>query len=284
MTGSPTLVAEIGCNHGGYLDTALRQAELAVESGADVVKFQKRHIPDEDDPLLDRPYDGPHSYGRTYREHRLQLELTLQEHRILRDHVRRLGARYASSVWDIPSLDGITSLDPAYVKIPSAVNSDGQLLVAARDEWAGAVHVSLGMTTAAEEQAIIDTFAESPGRLRLYACTSAYPTPPEDLVLMEIVRLRHRPPELHAVGFSGHHEGLEPDLAAFALGATLIERHFTDDRGRPGRDQALSLTPPEFGALRRALDRLAPALEYRHSEILPSERPTRARLKHVPSH
>jgi N-acetylneuraminate synthase len=275
------IVAEIGCNHEGSLATARSQLRLAAEAGADVVKFQKRNVDEHlDAERLSAPYTGRNSFGATYREHRQRLELSLDDHAVLRADAAELGVGYACSVWDESSAREMATLDPAYLKIPSAANTDPGLLATVLDVWGGEIHVSLGMTTRAELRSICDVLAPAMSRTVLYACTSAYPVAPEDLSLLEISWLRTLDPAPALVGFSGHHSGIVPDVAAVALGAGIIERHVTDDRGRRGSDQALSLLADELATLRENVDMVAAGLRTRPAGLLACELPARSKLKY----
>ena len=116
--------------------------------------------------------------------------------------------------------------------------------------------------------------------LVLYACTSGYPVPFEDVCLLEVQRLREAyGADVHAVGFSGHHLGIAADVAALALGAQYVERHFTLDRTSKGTDHAASLEPDGMRKLARDLRNVAKALTYKPSDVLPIEETQREKLK-----
>lgn len=281
MSREPVIVAEIGCNHGGSLELALSLMRLAAEAGATVVKFQKRDPGAMPQEQIERPYLGRNSFGQTYGEHRRALELSLADHHTLRDAADRLNVGYACSVWDPESVKAVVQLGPQYIKVPSAENSNPLLLQAVREHWTGDIHVSMGMTSADEERIISREFDGLWHRVVLYACTSAYPTEPSDLALLEITRIKEVFSELLAVGFSGHHVGYHADLAALALGAQYIERHFTDDRARRGTDHAISLLPSELLELGGALRQLAPSLRYKAQRVLPAEQEARDKLKYT---
>ncbi len=283
-----TLIAEIGCNHMG--DMALARQFIDVAAGfcqVPIVKFQKRH---NRTLLSESQYNAPHpvpqnAFGDTYGAHREYLEFDLEQHRELQRYCNDKGIGYACSVWDLPSLDEIGSLDPPHIKIPSATNTNLELLEAACRHYRGQIHISLGMTTREEEKAILEV-CRTHDRTRdvvLYACTSGYPIDASDAYLLEISRLREAYlDELAAVGFSGHHKGISLDVAAFTLGATYIERHFTLDRTWKGTDHAASLEPDGMRRLQRDLTNVAEALQERTVEILPIEEPQRVKLKWTP--
>ena len=282
---APTLIAEIGCNHMGDLEIAKRFIEVA-GSFCEVqnVKFQKRS---NRDLLPPEQFDAPHpvpsnSFGDTYGAHREYLEFTLEEHQKLKDHCDERGMTYATSVWDVPSFREIRTLEPAYLKIPSATNTNLALVEEMCDTFGGQIHVSLGMTTRAEEELLMETFRSHgrAGDVVLYACTSGYPIQASEAFLLEIPRLIEAyGDEAHAIGYSGHHNGIGLDAVAYTLGATYIERHFTLDRTWKGTDHAASLEPDGLRRLQRNLVQAGEALASRPQEILPIEEPQRAKLK-----
>ena len=282
---APKVIAEIGCNHKGDLAVAKEMIQVAATfCDADVVKFQKR-TPRE--LLSSEQYRAPHpnpqnSYGKTYGEHREVLEFTIDQHRELLDYCGELGVAYSTSVWDLTSAREIAALKPTLIKIPSATNLRFDVLNYLCASYEGEIHVSFGMTSHTEEERIVQ-FIEERGRggdLVIYSCTSGYPVAYEDLCLLEIRRLRSAYEDrVKAIGFSGHHLGIAADVAALALGARWIERHFTLDRTWKGTDHAASLEPDGFRNLVRDLRNVALALTEKAEEILPVERVQRAKLK-----
>lgn len=280
----PKVIAEIGCNHKGEMSIAKNLITIAAQSGVEVVKFQKRN---NKELLTDIQYNTPHpnpihSFGETYGAHREYLEFGINEHRELKRFAESLGLTYSTSVWDITSAREITSLNPDLIKVPSACNNHFEMLEVLRDEYAGEVHLSFGMTTKAEEEKIVAFFEhKSQGeRLVLYSCTSGYPVPFDDVCILEVIRIKDRfNKRVKAIGFSGHHLGIAVDIAAFALGAEWIERHFTIDRTWKGTDHAASLEPTGLQKLARDLKATHKALTYKQSDILAIEKIQREKLK-----
>jgi sialic acid synthase SpsE len=281
----PYVIAEIGCNHGGDLDLAKRMISVAATfCEVDAVKFQKR---EPATLLTSEQYRAPHpeprhAFGATYGEHREFLEFDIAQHAQLLAHARACGVTYSTSVWDVPSAKAVVEMAPPFVKVPSATNQHVELLDLLCSEFGGIVHLSLGMTTRAEEERVVALFRER-GRLSdlvLYACTSGYPVPFEDICLLEVQRLVEAyGDDVHAIGFSGHHLGIAADVAALALGARYVERHFTLDRTSKGTDHAASLEPDGMRKLARDLRNVAKALTYKPAEILPIEEAQREKLK-----
>jgi len=282
-----TLIAEIGCNHMGNLAIAKDFIDIAASfCKIRHIKFQKRN------PkvlLTPEQYAAPHpvpynAYGSTYGAHREFLEFDLDQHRELKTYCDSRGMIYSCSVWDMPSFREIISLEPEYIKVPSASNTNRELIEALCRDYPGKVHLSLGMTTRAEEAAVVDLF-RSAGRARdlvLFACTSGYPIEPGEACLLEIQRLRETYGAIvDDIGYSGHHNGIALDVAAYTLGANYIERHLTLDRTWKGTDHAASLEPDGFRRLKRNLEQTAAALTYKSAEILPIEVAPRNKLKWV---
>lgn len=282
----PYIIAEAGCNHMGQMEIAHDLIETAAHfCKADAIKFQKR-CPKE--LLTPEQYNAPHpnpanSYGKTYGEHREFLEFTVEQHAQLKKWCEEAGITYSTSVWDMTSAKEIASLEPDFIKIPSACNNHYEMLQWLCDNYNGEIQLSFGMTTHEEEENVVKLF-EKNGRnkdLVIYNCTSGYPVPFEDVCLLEITRLReqfeHR---VKAIGFSGHHLGIAVDVAAYTLGATYIERHYTLDRTWKGTDHAASLEPDGVRKLVRNLNAVSKALTYKDQEILPIEQVQRDKLKY----
>lgn len=282
----PRVIAEIGCNHKGELEVAKELLTLAKQAGATVGKFQKR-TPKE--LLTPEQYNAPHplphnSFGGTYGQHREFLELSIEDHRILQDHCKSIGLEYSCSVWDTTAAKEIVSLNPILIKVGSPSNQHWEMQKVLRDEYAGEVHISTGMTTKEEIDKLVNFWEEGTGdaknRIVLYNCTSGYPVPFEDVCMLDIRMLyqkySHR---VKAIGFSGHHLGIAIDVAAYALGASWIERHFTKDRTWKGTDHAASLEPGGLGRLVRDLQATYKCMTYKQKDILDLELDQRAKLK-----
>ena len=285
MDIKPIIIAEIGCNHGGNMELA--QEMIKIASGfckVDVVKFQKRT---NRELLSPEEYNAPHpnpvnSFGATYGEHREFLEFNKEQHEQLLQWSNKEGVEYSTSVWDLTAAKEMSALKPHMLKIPSACNLDFEMYQYLCDHFPGEIHISLGMTTHAEEDKIMEFFSKGNRNkdIVLYSCTSGYPVPFEDICLLEIERIKTRyGKDVKAIGFSGHHLGIAVDIAALALGATYFERHFTLDRTSKGTDHAASLEPDGMRKLSRDLRATAKALTYKKEEILDIEKVQRKKLK-----
>jgi N-acetylneuraminate synthase len=280
------VIAEIGCNHKGDMDIAKELIQMAkIFCKADIVKFQKRT---NKDLLTEEQYNAPHpnpmhSYGDTYGEHREFLEFTVEQHRELRDYCDEIGIEYSTSVWDLNSAKEIASLKPKLIKIPSACNNNFEMLEWLAKNYQGEIHVSTGMTTKQEIEDIINFFAKFDRNkdLVIYSCTSGYPVPFEDISLLEITNLKEKYGALvKEIGFSGHHLGIAADIAAYTLGATYIERHYTLDRTWKGTDHSASLEPDGLRRLCRDLKAVNKALTFKKQDILDIEKVQREKLKY----
>lgn len=281
----PRVMAEIGCNHKGDMEIAHEMIRIAAQvCRADAVKFQKRN-PRE--LLSETEYNAPHpnpmhAYGPTYGAHREFLEFNLDQHRQLKEWCEEAGTTYSTSVWDMTSAREIASLNPRLIKIPSACNTHFEMLGYLCDNYGGELHLSFGMTTRREEEAVVGFF-EARARhkqLVLYSCTSGYPVAFEDVCLMEITRLQHAyGGRCKSIGFSGHHLGIAADVAAMALGAEWFERHFTLDRTWKGTDHAASLEPDGLRKLARDLRNVWTSMRFKSTELLPVEQVQRRKLK-----
>ncbi len=280
----PKLIAEIGCNHKGDIKIAKELIVLAKQAGAFAVKFQKRN-PKE--LLNEAQYNAPHpnpknSYGKTYGEHREFLEFSKAQHKELQEYAKNVGIIYSTSVWDSTSAKEMIELDPPFLKVPSGCNTNYELLEILRDDYSGEIHISLGMSTQKEIEKIIELFSKNHKtyNLVLYACTSGYPIKAQDACLLEIFALwKKYKDKVKSIAYSGHHLGINLDIAAYTLGASYIERHFTKNKTWKGTDHSASLEPNELKALVNALNETYAALRLKKQEILDIELEQRNKLK-----
>jgi sialic acid synthase len=272
------IVAEIGCNHQGNFDHAISMILAAKNSGANYIKLQKRNnkecLPHH---MKNVPHPNPcHSFGKTYFLHRESLELTLSQHKEISVFCNKQNIGYACSVWDLTSAADIISLQPDYIKIPSAQNTNFDLLSFVYNNFTRDVHISLGMTTAEERHKIFSVIDKYKDRTVVYWTTSEYPVPFNRIYLKELLKLKNSFPR---VGFSGHHLGIAIDIAAYALGIEFLERHFTLDRTWKGSDHAASLEPSGMQKLVRDILATEQALAYKDVEMTDVEKEARHKLK-----
>ena len=283
----PKIIAEIGCNHKGEIELAREMIGIAATfSKCDVVKFQKRS---NKELLTTEEYNALHpnpqnSYGDTYGAHREFLEFDVNQHQQLQQWCREFGVGYSTSVWDLTSAKEIASLRPEFIKIPSACNLNFRMLEFLASNYDGDIHISVGMTTPEEQEQIVQLMEKcnAANRVVLYACTSGYPVPFEQVCLLELQALKERfGLRIKEIGFSGHHLGIAADIAAVALGASWVERHFTLDRTWKGTDNAASLEPDGLRRLVRDVRAVSLALTLKDTPILEIEKPQRNKLKRI---
>lgn len=270
------LVAEAGVNHNGDPALARRLVEVAARAGADAVKFQKRSVRDIlIRAALEAPYVKPNSLGATYGEHRERLELPEEAYRELADLCRKQNLTLLVSPWDPGSADFVDELGVPAFKIASADVTNLPLVdhVARKGK---PIIMSTGMSDMDEIADAVAAVRRHHDQLVLLQCTSAYPSDNADLNLRAIETLRRAFGA--PVGYSGHERGLAPTEAAVALGACVVERHFTLDRTLPGPDHAASLEPRGLELLIRNVRNIEAALGSPDKRLLPSERPVRERL------
>lgn len=268
------LIAEAGVNHNGDMDMALTLVDAAAEAGADAVKFQTfsaDRLVTKQAPKAKYQLETTDQTESQYQMLK-KLELSEEAHRLLLARCQQKGVLFLSSPFDETSADLLESLDvPAY-KIPSGeITNHPYLAYVARK--GRPVILSTGMSSLGEVEAAVQTIAAAGNPpLVLLHCVSQYPAPPEELNLraMHTLEAAFGVP----VGFSDHTEGIEMPLVAVALGAAVIEKHFTLDRSLPGPDHCASLEPDELQRLAQGMRRVQAALGDGRKLPTPSERNT----------
>jgi sialic acid synthase len=263
------IVAEIGCAHAGSVSRAIHLTHLAASNGADYVKFQKRNpYTSTPDHLKNSPHPNPNfAYGKTYLDHRVNLELTIDDHIIIRDVAHASNIKYGCSVWDIDSASGIISINPDLIKIPSACNMNFELIDYCLDNSDNDIHISLGMTDRDQREMIFNKLYKHSSRLVVYHCVSEYPCPFERMHLLGIKEIQDHG---FRSAFSNHGYGIAVDIAAMMLGAEFDERHFIDDRAFRHTDAAASLEPDGLKKLKRDItavySSISPRIDMTHEE------------------
>ena len=254
----PWLIAEAGVNHNGRLDLALRLVDAAARAGADAVKFQTFRA----EALASSSAPQAAYQRRSGRSSQLEmlkrLELSPEAHRKVRARCRARGVEFLSTPFDEASADFLDALGVRAFKIASPDAANPRLLAhVARKRKP--VFLSTGMCTLAEVRDAVRTLKAGGARgIAVLHCVSSYPTPPDQANLRAIPTLA-RALKL-PVGYSDHTTGLEASFAAAALGARVIEKHFTLDKSLPGPDHAMSLDPGELARLASGLRLVAAEL------------------------
>ena len=243
--GHPTyVVAEIGINHNGDLDIAKELIQAAKDSGVDAVKFQKRTpevcVPKEQQAQM---RETPWGYI-SYLDYRYKVEFNEQQYHEIDALCKQIGLDWFASVWDQESVDFMEKFSPVCYKLPSASLTDHELLLKIRKTGRPMI-LSTGMSTADQIKKAVEVVGLD--NLLITHSTSAYPCDPHELNLKMIQTLRE---EFSCpIGYSGHEVGLVTSVVAVAMGACMVERHFTLDRAMWGSDQAASVEPGGFRKL-----------------------------------
>ena len=270
------IVAEAGVNHNGSVAEAKQLIKVASEVNADAVKFQKRTVEDIlTREALQRPYVGPNSYGPTYGEHRQKLELTDAAYEELKQHAAEHDIFFLASAWDLKSAEFLDTLGVPAFKVASADVTNLPLLERIA-HTRKPVLLSSGMSTLEEIGEALDVIRACHEQVVLLHCVSTYPTEPEDVNLRVLRTLRETFDVV--VGYSGHEQGIIVSQAAVALGAAVIERHFTLDWTARGPDHEASLQPDGFKKLVTGIRKVEQALGRPEKNMLESELTVRHRL------
>jgi len=245
------IIAEIGINHNGDMDICKQLIDVAKDSGANCVKFQKRDVNEVyTQEFLDSSRESP--WGTTQREQKLGLEFDAGQYQEIEDYCKEQGFEWFASAWDINSQKFLRQFDLKYNKVASAMIVHTELLKEIASEGKH-TFISTGMTTYDDIQTAVDIFRKVGCSFELMHTVSTYPMKDDDANLNMINTLRERFD--CNVGYSGHEVGLAVSYAAAALRITSLERHITLDRSMYGSDQSASVEPPGFkqlvGAIRK---------------------------------
>jgi sialic acid synthase len=264
------VIAEVGHNHQGSVDTAKQMFEEAKRCGADAVKLQKRDNRSlYTSEFFHKPYEHENSFGRTYGEHREALEFGRAEYQELIDFTRELGITFLATAFDQRSADFLADLDvPAY-KLASGDLSNIPLLKHVA-EIGKPMIISTGAATIDDVMRAYDAVKPINPEVALLQCTANYPANWEELDLRVIETYREMFPD-SVVGLSSHDNGIAMPVAAYVLGARIIEKHFTLNRAMKGTDHVFSLEPQGLRKLVRDLRRIEVALGDGTKSMYPSE-------------
>ena len=265
------VIAEIGHNHQGSLAKARELFREAKQAGANAVKLQKR----DNRGLYTRAaynksYDNENSFGSTYGEHREFLEFGHKEYVELQRYARELDIDFFATAFDIASADFLASLDVPALKIASGdLKSTPLLEHVAR--FGKPVVISTGGALIDDVQRAYETLMAINPSVGILQCTAGYPAAFEELDLRVIEQYRQRFPAA-VIGYSGHDNGIAMPVAAYVLGARIVEKHFTLNRAMKGTDHAFSLEPVGLRKMVRDLQRTHTALGDGCKKIYDSEK------------
>lgn len=273
MNNRVLIIAEAGVNHNGDMALAKRLIDAAAEAGADLVKFQTFTA----DRLVTRSakkadYQAS-ATGGTQTQHDMlrQLELSAAMHEELIAHCAERNIGFFSTGFDIESIDLLLGLGQSHFKIPSGEISNLPYLRHI-GRLGKSVIVSTGMATLGDIEAALDALEQAGtarGQITVLHCTTEYPTPMNEVNLRAMQSLQTAFGV--AVGYSDHTAGIEVAIAAVAMGARVIEKHFTLDRQLPGPDHLASLEPAELKAMIDAIRNIEVALGDGVKRLTPSE-------------
>lgn len=269
------MVAEIGINHNGSLETAKKLIDVAVDAGCDAVKFQKRTIDVVYTPEdLARPRESV--FGDTNGDLKRGLEFGEKEYQEIDRYCKEKNILWFASPWDEGSVDFLEKFNVPCYKIASASLTDDNLLKYIRSKGKPVI-LSTGMSTVEQIRHAVEVLGEKD--LVLLHCTSTYPGVDEELNLKVIPWLKEQ--FSCPIGYSGHEVGVYSSLAAAVLGACVVERHITIDRAMWGSDQAASLEPQGIIRLVRDIRRFPIWLGDGKKRVFESELPILKKLRRV---
>jgi len=238
----PYVVAEIGHNHMGSVETCKSLIYEAAMAGADAVKLQKRcNETLFTEELFNQPYKNKNSYGNTYGLHRVALEFNKEQYKELIDHAKRLKITLFATPFDFSSLQILEDLDMPFYKIQSA-DVPNLYFISQIAETKKPIIMSTGGATEDEIENAVDLIKKKGNPLAILHCVARYPTRAQDMNLNIISHLK-RKYFLDIIGFSSHYDGILASIGAYMMGAQIIEQHFTLSHTNKGTDHALSLQP-----------------------------------------
>lgn len=251
------IISEIGINHNGNLELAKKMIKSSKEAGADAVKFQKRDINlVYSKSQLEKYRESP--WGTTEREQKEGLEFSQKDYEVINDYCKNLNIEWFASAWDVNSINFLESFKPKKQKVPSPLIVDLNYLeiLAKKKRY---TFISTGMCEMKNIEVAVSIFKKNNCPFELMHCISAYPFDDSIANLKMIPFLKEK--FNCNVGYSGHEKGgAAISVAAIALGATSLERHFTLERTMYGSDQSASITPEGFVNLIRSVRKVELAL------------------------
>lgn len=258
--GHVFIIAEAGDNHNGSLDLAFQLVDKAAEAGADCVKFQTFVTEEVISKRAEKAEYQKESTGADESQYEMvkKLELTFDNFRQLQQYAKEKGLMFLSTPFDIPSVDFLQSIDVPYFKIPSGEITNLPYLIRIAKTGRDVI-LSTGMAEMEEIEVAVRLLRENgAGEISLLHCNTEYPTPMEDVNLRAMLTLKEK---FHVrVGYSDHTKGIEVPIAAVAMGAEIIEKHFTLDHDMEGPDHKASLEPDELEAMVTGIRNIEKAL------------------------
>ena len=271
------IIAEIGINHQGDVSIAKNLIQKAKECGADAVKLQKRSIfRILTKSGLEMAYDNRNSFGKTYGEHKIALELSEADYHELNTYCKKMDIIFCASGWDEESIDFLDEMGIPFFKMASADLTNFPLLVHTAKKNKPMI-LSTGMADMKMVQAAYSQVNQINNQIAILQCTSTYPSAFSEVHLNVLQTFMKEFPDT-VIGYSGHEQGIAISPVAVALGAKIIERHFTLDRTMKGGDHAASLEPQGFAKMVRDIRHIEEAMGSTEKKIQESEAPVFRKL------
>jgi N-acetylneuraminate synthase len=277
------IIAEIGINHQGDMSIAKRLIDIAAAAGCDAVKFQKRN-PDVCVP--EEQKSKPRSWGgeqMTYLEYKHKIEFGKEEYDEIDSYCKQQGIAWSASPWDLDSLEFLQQYDIPFIKLPSAMLTNDELLTQCVEKF-NKVIFSTGMSTEEEIDHAVDILRSAKAvynkseKIGLLHCNSSYPAPISELNLSAIKTLARKYEDFD-IGYSGHEMTIGTTVASVLLGASIVERHITLDRNMEGSDHSASVTPWGLFKLVSGIKELESAYGNGKIEVTETELPVRKKLR-----
>jgi N-acetylneuraminate synthase len=270
------IIAEIGINHNGDLNIAKQLIDIAALSGCDAVKFQKRNpdvcVPEHQKNIMrDTPWGT-----MTYLDYKYRIEFEKAEYDEIDRYCAEKGIAWSASPWDMDSLEFLQQYDLPFIKLPSAMLTNNELVEACAQSGKKLI-LSTGMSTEEEIDIAIALIRKHTENFALLHCNSTYPAPIAELNLSTIATLKNK--YKCEVGYSGHEFRIGTTVAAVYLGATILERHITLDRTMWGTDHLSSVEPQGLIKLVKGVRELEEAYGDGIIQVTESEKPIRTKLR-----
>lgn len=271
------IIAEIGINHNGSIALAKKMIDIAVTTGCDAVKFQKRTV-DIVYTKEELAKERPSVFGNTNGDLKRGLEFGENEYKEIDSYCKEKGILWFASCWDEKSVDFINKFDVPCYKIASASLTDDKLLKYTREKANGKpILLSTGMSSLEQIKHAVEILGSE--NLIIYHCTSTYPSNANETNLKAIEEFKK---EFNCpIGYSGHERGVTPSVLAVALGANSVERHITTDRTNWGSDQAASLEMAGLYHMVRDIRQVPELLGDGKKIVYPRELPIIEKLRRV---
>ena len=263
-------IAEIGQNHQGDVDTAIKYVDLFTNAGANCVKLQKRdnrYLFDK--ASYDKEYNSENAFADTYGAHREALELSEEEMTKVREHCRKIGVDFMCTPFDEPSLDFLVAIEVDAIKIASFDLGNLPLL-----DKIGKTQIPVVMSVGGGDEkqirASVDCLSSHHSNITILHCVSEYPCPAENLGLSEVTKLIKEYPD-YTIGSSDHFNGILSGPVAYMLGARVFEKHVTLNRALKGTDHSFALEPDGFRKFVRDTQRVSEMLPRKDKNLIGTE-------------